>query len=78
MITTSGFYTAAQIVDGIDPEMFDSKVFFLQERPDAGWYIGSVLGAQRYAVSQDATAELLGTVGNVLAGRILTEDGTYV
>lgn len=70
MIKTSGFYTAAQIADGIDAEMADSKVFFLQERPDAGWYIGSVLGAQRYAVSQDATAELLGTVAQLQRGEL--------
>lgn len=71
MITTSGFYTAEQIASGIDAEMADSKVFFLQELPDAGYYIGSVLGAQRYAVSQNATAELLGTVAQLQNGELI-------
>lgn len=70
MITTSGFYTADQVAAGIDQEMADSRVFFLQESPDAGWYIGSTLGAQRYAVSQDATAEYLGTVEQLQNGEL--------
>ncbi len=70
MITTSGFYTAEQVATGIDSEMADSKVFFLQEWPDAGWYIGSVLGAQRYAVSQNVTAELIGTVAQLQRGEL--------
>lgn len=71
MITTSGFYTAEQIASGIDTEMASSKVFFLQEQPDAGYYIGSVLGAQRYAVSRNATAELLGTVAQLQNGELI-------
>jgi hypothetical protein len=76
----AGFYTAEQ-VQSLRPtveEQETMRVFFLQEQPNAGWYIGSVLGAQKYAISQDATAEYLGILGRVMNGEIINEDGEYI
>lgn len=76
----AGHYTAEQVTSLTpDADDLEMRVFFLQEDPDAGWYIGgSVLGAQKWAIAQDGTAEYLGTLGHVLKGEIVNEDGEYV
>lgn len=74
MITTTGFYTAEQVASGISEDLLNSRVFMMQNQPDAGWYIGSPLGAQSYAVARDDCAEFLGTVAELLAGDLRDYD----
>ena len=73
-----GHYTAEQIAN-LTPAAgdLDMRVFFLQEDPRAGWYVGSALGAQKWAIALGGTAEYLGTLEHVLKGEII-EDGEYV
>lgn len=76
----AGFYPVAEVqANATAEDKADFRVFVLQERPDAGWYIGgSALGAQKWAISQGGTAEYLGILGRVLSGERITESGEYV
>lgn len=64
-IETAGAYTAAEIAErGISEDLNGMKIWQLIELPAQGYYLGdSALGAQRWAVEHDATATIVGRVG---------------